>query len=313
MLTSAAAIIRRFPSSRQATIASTLAVVLMSTAQSWAAPRLIDAQNDPEISSSFTLDIPAFAFQRAAMITQTEIRFRIDPQTTEAGFVSYYQDVDELFMPNPVQGEADISTGPLVIQIIPGFSSGSYDEETGVFSTVDTFSVSFDSELGDAFASIYGIESPQILPDVVSSGIVVFDTRRTGTLNLAWIGSDLLATSFGDFPFSYTCNVNTKFVPVLVTNVEFAALDGAIHATETDPTTKGELLGSLNDVIEAMASAGDGSLIAVLDSFIDFVEQQRGDTIYDVDADALVEAAESMIDAAQPNTSSKELIFSGRR
>ncbi|MFQ5412887.1 MAG: hypothetical protein ACE5E6_00370 [Phycisphaerae bacterium] len=164
----------------------------------------------PKLDNFFTLDFndPDQPFNpdlvTQAFISTTYYVLDIDPDAGTARFVDYHQDVDPLLLPG------GISTGAITIGIVPDSSSGTFDPETGAYTTTELYEIFFEGDL-----SLFGVESPVVL-ESTSNGIVGFDTAVTGTILMEWAGTDTGTLENPQNPgepltFSYTCQVNAQF------------------------------------------------------------------------------------------------------
>ncbi len=179
-----------------------LGVLLATSAMSMsakAAPVSVNFTQNAQVQSGFTLD---FGFGpdgvTSAAVSDTTYELEIDPAAGTARFISYYQNVDELFLPTP---NGPVGTGAITIEIISSLG-GTFDRETGSFVTNDIYAVNFTGDL-----SAFGIESPFVLPSS-SRATVAFASPNSGDTVLTWDGGSVLAGA----PFTYTCQVNGSFV-----------------------------------------------------------------------------------------------------
>lgn len=170
----------------------------LSTLAAQAADISLKGDHNPAAENSFSLDF-GDGNPRTAFISDTTYDLRVDEITGTAKFVSYEQFVDPIEI--PVGPGQFLSTGDLTIRVLPGTSTGSYADATGVFTTAESYEISFTGDL-----SPIGFSSPVILPSA-SSGTVTFGTDISGTVNQIWQGETLV----GQFPLRYTCRVNTTF------------------------------------------------------------------------------------------------------
>ncbi|MHC5111910.1 MAG: dockerin type I domain-containing protein [Planctomycetota bacterium] len=170
----------------------------MVAASAEAAPISVNFAQSTEIESGFTLD---FGFGpggiSSALVSDTNFELEIDPIAGTARFVTYSQNVEELFLPTP---NGLVGTGEITIEIVASLG-GTFDRETGEFSTNDVYAVHFTGDL-----SAFGIESPFLLPSA-SSAAVEYDSPNTGTTNLVWDGE----SEIGGTAFRYTCDVSGDF------------------------------------------------------------------------------------------------------
>lgn len=162
---------------------------------------LVLATQDPNQTSDFVLDFgPGGA--ASANITTTRFVLDLDADDNSAGFVAYEQHVDPLILPG------GISTGNIIVRIVPGSSSGAFDPLTGSFATAEQYLIYFEADL-----SMFGLVSPVTLPGA-STGVAQFDSPTAGTISMAWSGSGELQNPSDPgqpIPFDYVCHVNTVF------------------------------------------------------------------------------------------------------
>ncbi len=182
---------------------------------------LVLATQDPGQVSDFVLDFGPGGIA-TAQITATRFVLELDADNGDAAFVAYEQHVDPLILPG------GISTGNIVVKIVPGSSSGAFDPATGSFSTSELYLIYFEADL-----SMFGLVSPVMLPSA-SSGLATFDSATTGAITMAWSGSGELQNPSDPnqpIPFDYVCHVNTLFTK------PFGDLncDGATNGTDIEP------------------------------------------------------------------------------
>jgi hypothetical protein len=198
--------------SRLAFLALGLTALTALTTPAFASPATLLGTQDytPGNESYFSLNFVDFGLLRQSAITSTNfaLQFDSDPNPTgSASFLSYDQNVDPVFLPNPTPGEPDISTGPITVEIIPGSSGvSSYDPLTGIFSTTELYKVTYTNDL-----SQFGLTDPNhevILPST-STGVIIYDTVDSGRIQQTWLGRFDLNGLVIDFQ----CAVNTVFTP----------------------------------------------------------------------------------------------------
>lgn len=182
---------------------------------------LVLATQDPAQVSDFVLDFGPGGVA-TANITTTRFVLELDAGDGGAAFVSYEQHVDPLILPG------GISTGNIIVKIVPGSSSGAFDPATGSFATSELYLIYFEADL-----SMFGLTSPVTLPGA-STGQAQFDSPSTGTIAMAWSGSGELQNPFDPtqpIPFDYVCHVNTVF------SKPFGDLncDGAANGMDIEP------------------------------------------------------------------------------
>jgi len=179
------------------------AMIAAATAQ--AQVQVLTATEDPAKESSFTLTFTDFQLDSSANIISTDFDLEIDADAGTARFTSYLQEIEPLTLPGPTQ--EGISTGDLTVRIVPGSSSGTYNPNTGEFSTSEQYEISFTGDL-----SAFGITSPVTLPSS-STGTVV-NQNGSRTIEMSWAGVGQLANPLQPgtpLNFNYTCRVNTVY------------------------------------------------------------------------------------------------------
>lgn len=188
--------------SRVFTVAVAAGLVMASRAG--AAEFALEATHDATQTNEFTLIFGEGAEERStAQITSTTYELQINPEHGVARFVRYDQEIDPLTLPG------GFSTGDISVRIVPGSSSGTFNDETGFFSTTEQYEISFTGDL-----SALGLTSPVILPSA-SSGTVSGD--GAGTIQLLWGDENV---QVGALIFSYTCEVNALFDATLVGDLD---------------------------------------------------------------------------------------------
>ena len=191
-----------------------LGLVLLTalTSPAFASPATLLGTHDsaPGNESYFNLNFVDFGLIRQSSITSTIFELEIDQDpnpTGSARFLSYNQNVDPVFLPNPNPGDPDISTGPITVEIIPGSSgASSYNPLTGIFSTTELYKVTYTNDL-----SAFGLTDPNhevVLPST-STGLIIYDTVNSGRIQQNWLGRFDLNGLVIDFQ----CAVNTVFTP----------------------------------------------------------------------------------------------------
>jgi hypothetical protein len=195
---------------RRLAVASAVSAVLI---QASAAEVSLETRDDLA-RSSFTLDF-GDGSPRSAVITTSEIDLRIDPDTGAAFFAYYHQVAEPLLLPIPVE-PFFVSTGPMIIETVPGSSSGTFNPADGTFSTTEDYVIYFEGDL-----SMLGFESPVVFegasakdPGGASSQgqlTNVAGDYESGDVALNWSGTFELSFPSGPVPFEYRCAVNATF------------------------------------------------------------------------------------------------------
>ena len=83
--------------------------------------QVLIADQDPSQQSFFTLDFGPFGGETTGFISNTRISLAIDVPQKRARIASYHQNVEALTLPG------GLSTGAIVISIVPGTSSGEFE------------------------------------------------------------------------------------------------------------------------------------------------------------------------------------------
>lgn len=185
-----------------------LTATLLASA-TYAAPVSLLATHDPGQPNSFSLSFFGGAMTRQAGISTTdfELLFDTDPNPTgSARFLSYNQSIDSIDMPDP-QGGADIPTGALTVEVVPGSSGiSSFDPATGIFTTTETYRITYANDL-----TALGLGGPGSFVEFpsTSTGQIVYETATSGRISQTWQGQYDLGGTIID----YTCEVNTQFTP----------------------------------------------------------------------------------------------------
>lgn len=162
---------------------------------------------DAQGLSAFALDF-GDGVPRVAAITYSELDLRIDPGAGSARFAYYHQTAEPLVLPSPLP-PFEVSTGELVIEIVPGSSTGSFDAESGEFTTSEDYVIHFDGDL-----SVLGLTSPVVLSGAASTGTLTNPggDYASGQASLAWSGTYELEFTDGTvIPLAYTCGVDAEY------------------------------------------------------------------------------------------------------
>ena len=100
-----------------------------------AEPLTLQTSEDPLEISTFSLDFGEYGGVSSAMIARTDYELQMDTVMGTARFASYYQEVEPLTLPGGA------STGNIVVEVVEGSSTGTYDLRSGVFSTNELYAV----------------------------------------------------------------------------------------------------------------------------------------------------------------------------
>lgn len=153
--------------------------------------------------STFTL---SFAGQPlpSSFISNTQFSLQIDdqPRAGSAQFLNYYQNVAPLTLPDGQGGY--VNTGNLTVEIEQGTSSGgSYDVATGLFTTTETYKITYTGDLTAIGLGNGGfVEFPSTSTGVISFNPVL---PGMGTIHQQWSGT------YSPLGLDYTCEVFTTF------------------------------------------------------------------------------------------------------
>jgi hypothetical protein len=187
--------------SQMRVLLSILAVLTVATAAP-AGMVSLTATHDPTQPNFFTLNFPPeYGGPRSGLISATDFVLGYDDLAGTAQFESYFQNIDSIELPGGVQ------TGAITVTVVPGTSSGTFDVNTGQFSTSEDYSITFENDL-----SMFGLVSPVVLPSG-STGLVDFANLRIGQ---EWAGDGAIGNPSdpkNPIDFAYVCVVNTTFVP----------------------------------------------------------------------------------------------------
>jgi len=189
-------------------LSASAAALFVMASGAFATPMSLLATHDPGQPNYFNLSFFGGAMTRQAGISTTsfELLFDEDPAPTGAArFLSYHQEIGSIDMPNPVQGEPDIPTGALIVEILAGSSGlSSFNPLTGEFTTTETYRITYANDL-----TALGLGGPGGFVEFPSSsyGRITFETPTSGTIRQIWQGTYDLSGSLID----YTCEVNTRF------------------------------------------------------------------------------------------------------
>lgn len=168
-----------------------------------AATTTVHAYEDVEAENHFTLtffgDTPEENLVTTSKVVATRLSLDIDEENSTARFTEYYQIVEPLTLP------LGISTGNIIVQIKT--SSGTYDRDTGDFTTHDEYEISFTNDL-----SFFGFTSPVIIPSE-SHGNLNGGPSAARTIGMTWEGQGELENSddpSNPFKYTYVCTSTSK-------------------------------------------------------------------------------------------------------
>jgi hypothetical protein len=196
------------PTSRIAGMAGLWMTILWGAAHAAPQSFVADLDRTPGFESTFTFDFGGGFFETAA-ISDTEFTLEIDADASPAGsarFLAYQQRIESINLPDPTGGATPIPTGELTVEVLSGTSGvGSYDANSGSFSTSETYRIHYAGDL-----SAYGL----------TGGFVDLPSQSTGRIRNEggvwrivqdWAGSYTFPGT--NVSVAYTCQVNTQAVP----------------------------------------------------------------------------------------------------
>lgn len=181
-----------------------IALIAMSAASVSAAPISVQAIQAPNPASTFQLSFAGNPLP-SSFISNTSFALTVDNEpagTGAASFQSYYQDVAPLTIPDGQGGF--VNTGDLTVEIVPGSSGiSSFDAGTGIFTTTETYKVSYTGDLTAIGLGNGGF----VLFDSTSIGTIAFDIGdpSIGTVVQNWQGT------YAPLGLDYSCSVNATF------------------------------------------------------------------------------------------------------
>ena len=190
---------RRFAIFGAAAICGTIGTV----SRAGAAATMLHAYEDVEAENHFTLtffgDTPEENMVTSSKVVATRLSMEVDEEAGTARFAEYYQIVEPLTLP------LGISTGDIIVQIKS--SSGTYDRDTGDFTTHDEYEISFTNDL-----SFFGFSSPVIIPSE-SHGNLNGGPAHARHIGMTWEGDGELANSADPsdpYKYTYVCTSTSK-------------------------------------------------------------------------------------------------------
>lgn len=183
--------------------AAALCGIIGAVPQAVAATTTISAYEDVEAENHFTLtffgDTPEDNLVTSSKVVATRLSLEVDEENGTARFSEYYQIVEPLTLP------LGISTGDIIVQVKS--SSGTYDRDTGDFTTHDEYEISFTNDL-----SFFGFTSPVIIPSE-SQGNLNGGPANARTIGMTWEGTGELANSADPsdpYKYTYVCTSTSK-------------------------------------------------------------------------------------------------------
>ncbi|NOS99223.1 MAG: hypothetical protein HOP29_01185 [Phycisphaerales bacterium] len=245
----------------------------------------LSASNDLNVPSFFTLDFGPGIPHSIANISSTDYVLNINSTLGTARFVSYHQEIEPLTLPGGV------STGDITVEVVPGTSVGSFNRNTGEFTTTETYRIHFTGNLAPL-----GMVSPVDLPGD-SGGTIAFLPARTGDIHSEWIGTTLIGPPGFEFPVSYACTVNTHFQPELA-QAELIDLVAAAAAVPVSPRVANVLTGLLANAMDAEDAGDFAAASAAVTSFVRTVKSARS-LIANDDAARLITGAHEVLNGWQ--------------
>jgi len=155
----------------------------------------------PDFGSSFTIDFGPYGADTSA-ISETSFDLIVDESTGQARIAYYYQLIDSLTLPG------GLTTGDIIVSIVPGSSSGTFSPGANTFTTAETYEIYFENDL-----SAFGLSSPATLPGA-SSGELTPSGDGTGRADLIWSGVGYLpdpGNPGGFIEFTYQCRAGGDY------------------------------------------------------------------------------------------------------
>lgn len=251
-----------------------------------AAPLAVTAVQDASQPSTFSLDFGDLGGVASAQISATRFSLNIDVTEGSAEFANYDQRIAPLTLPG------GFSTGNLRVRVVPGSSSGSFNEFSGEFRTTETYEINFDGDL-----SAFGLISPVYLPSA-SVGTISVNPLDGGNVELRWAGSSFLPSPFqpGTFiEFDYTCAVDAAFGAAADNLVDLNLLP-AVQAMSIGARLKVNLLARLTSASNSLSINRDAEAATYLRQFVQQVSRQAGSGIPAGSATQLIQTAQAAID-----------------
>lgn len=163
-----------------------------------AEPTVLNAFENNEVVTDFTLSFPGLGINSTSNVFYTRYQLEIDEETGTARFLDYNQQIESLGLP------LGITTGRIQVRILE--SNGTYDRQSRTFVTNDVYEITFANDL-----STFGFSSPEILP-ATSRGTVTGGANNAQNVEMRWEGGGEFENSANPsepFEFNYTCHVNT--------------------------------------------------------------------------------------------------------
>lgn len=264
--------------------AMVVALGLLVATSVQAAPIQVNATEDSVQPGFFTLDFGAKVGIASGQITSTDYGLEVDPDAGTARLTDYYQEVESLNLFGAVP------TGDIVVTIVEGSSSGTYNKATREFTTTETYLVYFAEDL-----SAFGLVSPVEL-ESTSTGTVDISTERGAShVNLTWEGGSDIAGQ----EFSYDCQVNTQF-SATSTQILDIGLKSAVLDLNLAQSIEDQLIGPLDMTSLRLQQRNIGSAARNLSIFIDRVEGFRGNAISVVAANEIIADANYVLKRTKP-------------
>ena len=161
-------------------------------------PTTLNAFEDQEVRTNFTLDFPSLGITRTSKVFFTRFKLELDEEAGTARFLEYNQEIDSLDL------RLGINTGPIQVRILE--SRGAYDPDTRTFETQDVYEILFTNDL-----TSFGFESPVILP-AVSSGTVTGGVANAQRVEMQWEGGGEFENASNPaepFLFKYVSRIST--------------------------------------------------------------------------------------------------------
>jgi hypothetical protein len=263
---------------------------LAAAASAQARPLSIVTNENPAEPGAFTLSFGDLGLEARSNITSTNYELSVDAVHGTAHFVSYLQHVQPLTLPG------GLSTGDIIVTVVPGSSSGSFDPITRTFTTSEMYEIAFSGDL-----SAFGLESPVQLPST-SIGQLAVDLLDGGEVTMDWDGAGLLSNPFDPstpLSFTYRCAVNTVFDSTPENVVGLVLVPDVVSLSLPEHVER-SLVAMLDRSLALIQIGKAARAVHSLRAFIEKVDVLSGSVIEESDAANLIAVASATIDRIGP-------------
>ena len=264
--------------------AMVVALGLLAATSVQAAPIQVNATEDSAQPGFFTLDFGAEVGSTTGLITSTDYGLEVDPDAGTARLTDYYQEVESLNL------FGQFPTGDIVVTVVEGSSTGTYNKVTREFTTTETYLVYFAADL-----SAFGLVSPVELESTSIGTVDISTGRGESRVNLHWDGTSDIAGE----EFTYTCQVNTAFT-ASATQIVDLGLKSSVLELNLAQSYEDQLLGPLDMAGLRLEQGNLSSARRNLVVFVDRVEGFRGGIISWPAANAIMDDANFVIAKITP-------------